>query len=99
LLPREGADCIQVPRRGRRIPIVTAGFVRAAHRAGLPVHVWDVNAESSMHDLLDLGVDGIMTDHPWLLRDVCAARGLAAVAGQRTTVGAPATPPADRRSR
>jgi glycerophosphoryl diester phosphodiesterase len=82
-LPREGADCIQVPRRGGRIPIVTAGFVRAAHRAGLPVHVWTVNAESSMHELLELGVDGIMTDHPRLLRDVFAARGLA-VAAQRT---------------
>ena len=36
-----------------------------------------------MHDLLDLGVDGIMTDRPRLLRDVFAARGLA-VTGERT---------------
>ncbi len=79
-MPRSGADCVQVPLRRGPIPIVTAGFVRAAHRAGLPVHVWTVNAESSMHDLLDLGVDGIMTDRPRLLRDVFAARGLA-VAG------------------
>jgi glycerophosphoryl diester phosphodiesterase len=75
-MPRQGADCIQVPLRRGPIPIVTAGFVRAAHRAGLPVHVWTVNAESSMHELLDLGVDGIMTDRPRLLRDVFAARGL-----------------------
>lgn len=93
LMPREGADCIQVPLRIGRIPIVTAGFVRAAHRAGLPIHVWTVNAESSMQDLLDLGVDGIMTDRPRLLRDVFAARGLA-VAGRRTAAGAPSTPPA-----
>jgi glycerophosphoryl diester phosphodiesterase len=76
LMPRAGADCVQVPLRRGRIPIVTAGFIRAAHRAGLPVHVWTVNAESSMHDLLDLGVDGIMTDRPRLLRDVFAERGL-----------------------
>jgi glycerophosphoryl diester phosphodiesterase len=82
LMPRAGADCVQVPLRRGRIPIVTAGFVRAAHRAGLPVHVWTVNTESSMHDLLDLGVDGIMTDRPRLLRDVFAARGLA-LTGER----------------
>ena len=82
LMPRAGADCVQVPLRSGRIPIVTAGFVRAAHRAGLPVHVWTVNNESSMHDLLDLGVDGIMTDRPRLLRDVFAARGLA-LTGER----------------
>ena len=82
LMPRVGADCVQVPLRSGRIPIVTAGFVRAAHRAGLPVHVWTVNTESLMHDLLDLGVDGIMTDRPRLLRDVFAARGLA-LTGER----------------
>jgi glycerophosphoryl diester phosphodiesterase len=82
VMPRAGADCVQVPLRRRRIPIVTAGFVRAAHRAGLPVHVWTVNSESLMHDLLDLGVDGIMTDRPRLLRDVFAARDLA-LTGER----------------
>jgi glycerophosphoryl diester phosphodiesterase len=44
LMPRAGADCVQVPLRSGRIPIVTAGFVHAAHRVGLPVHVWTVNA-------------------------------------------------------
>lgn len=96
-MPRQGADCIQVPIRTGRIPIVTAGFVRAAHRAGLHVHVWTVNDQSMMHELLDLGVDGIMTDRPRLLRDVFAARGLA-VTGERTRAGA-ATPQADRRWR
>jgi glycerophosphoryl diester phosphodiesterase len=75
-MPRLHADCIEVPLRRGPIPIVTARFVRAARRAGLPVHVWTVNDESLMHNLLDLGVDGIMTDRPSLLRDVLAARGL-----------------------
>jgi glycerophosphoryl diester phosphodiesterase len=73
-MPRQGADCVQVPLRSGPLPIVTARFVDAAHRAGLPVHVWTVNDESAMHDLLDLGVDGIMTDRPRLLRDVLATR-------------------------
>ena len=50
--------------------------LRAAHRAGLLVHVWTVNERSTMHELLDLGVDGIMTDRPRVLRDVFAERGL-----------------------
>ena len=37
-MPRQGADCIQVPPRKGPIPIVTARFLRAAHRAGLPGH-------------------------------------------------------------
>ena len=74
-MPRQGADCVQVPLRSGPIPIVTARFVEAAHRAGLPVHVWTVDDEPTMHHLLDLGVDGIMTDRPRLLRDVLAARG------------------------
>jgi glycerophosphoryl diester phosphodiesterase len=71
-----GADCIQVPLRAGPIPIVTPRFLRAAHRAGLPVHVWTVNEERTMHALLDLGVDGLMTDRPRLLRAVFAERGL-----------------------
>ncbi len=74
---RQGANCIQVPRRQGPIPLVTARFVRAAHCAGLPVHVWTVNDEAAMHALLDVGVDGIMTDRPLLLRNVFAGRGLA----------------------
>ncbi len=78
-VPRLGANCVQVPRRSGRLPIVTARFVGATHRAGLPVHVWTVNDAAAMHELLDLGVDGIMTDRPRLLRDVLAARGLGLV--------------------
>jgi glycerophosphoryl diester phosphodiesterase len=76
-VPRQGADCVQVPLRAHRIPIVTERFVDAAHRAGLPVHVWTVNDEQTMIGLLDLGVDGIMTDRPRLLRRVLAGRRIA----------------------
>jgi glycerophosphoryl diester phosphodiesterase len=69
-MPRLGADCLQVPLRHGRIPIVTRRFVAAAHRAGLPVHVWTIDDEPTMRRLLDLGVDGIMTKRPRVLRDV-----------------------------
>jgi len=84
-MPRLGADCIQVPLRRGPVPIVTARFLRAAHRAGLPVHVWTVDDEPTLERMLDLGVDGIMTNRPRLLRAVLSRRGLG--------LGGPAPPP------
>lgn len=69
-----GADCAQVPVREGRTTIVTDRFVETCHDAGLPVHVWTVDDEDEMHELLDLGVDGLMTDRPALLQEVLAAR-------------------------
>jgi glycerophosphoryl diester phosphodiesterase len=68
-------DALQVPVRYRAIPVVTAGFVRRAHRLGLYVHVWTINDPAEMHRLLDLGVDGIVSDRADLLKDVLQARG------------------------
>jgi glycerophosphoryl diester phosphodiesterase len=62
--------CAQVPVR-----IATGRFVRRAHAAGLQVHVWTVNDPAVMSSLLDLGVDGIMTDETVALRQVLIARG------------------------
>ncbi len=65
----------QVPTNYGRIPVVDRRFVAGAHRLGLAVHVWTIDDEAVMERLLDLGVDGIMTDRPTLLRDVLARRG------------------------
>jgi glycerophosphoryl diester phosphodiesterase len=54
---------------------VDAHYVAAAHRTGAAVHVWTVNGRIEMERLLDLGVDGIITDAAPTLRDVLAARG------------------------
>ncbi|MFZ1362381.1 MAG: glycerophosphodiester phosphodiesterase [Candidatus Nanopelagicales bacterium] len=54
----------QVPIKAGRIPIVTQAFVHTAHRIGLAVHVWTIDETDQMERLLDLGVDGIMTDRP-----------------------------------
>jgi glycerophosphoryl diester phosphodiesterase len=67
--------CAQVPPRLGLAPLVDAGYVAAAHRLGVQVHVWTINDPAQMTRLLDLGVDGIMTDRADVLRDVLAARG------------------------
>ncbi len=73
-MPACGA--LQVPLRVRGIPIVSPAFLRAAHARGVQVHVWTVDARAEMERLLDLGIDGLMTDRPALLREVLQARGL-----------------------
>ena len=73
-MPRLNAACIQVPVRSRGVRIVDAAFIRAAHRARLLVHVWTVNTTAEMEALLDLGVDGVMTDRPSLLRSLLQQR-------------------------
>jgi glycerophosphoryl diester phosphodiesterase len=69
-LARSGAQCAQVPIR-----IATRGFIRRAHELGLQVHVWTVNTRDGIERVLNLGVDGVMTDELDLLRDILTERG------------------------
>jgi glycerophosphoryl diester phosphodiesterase len=72
---RRGAACVQAPARiGNRV-FADRAFVAAAHRLGLPVHVYTVNDEREMHRVLDLGADGVMTDRADLLKAVLTGRG------------------------
>ncbi|MGE0877527.1 MAG: glycerophosphodiester phosphodiesterase [Acidimicrobiia bacterium] len=66
---------IQVPVKYGPIPVADKGFVRAAHKRGIDVHVWTIDDAPTMNRLLDLGVDGIMTDRPTVLKDVLISRG------------------------
>lgn len=70
----DGPTCVQVPRRSSRLRLVTPALVRLAHELGWQVHVWTVDDPADMHGLLDLGIDGIMTDRPSVLRKVLDAR-------------------------
>ncbi|MDD9206799.1 glycerophosphodiester phosphodiesterase [Georgenia sp. 10Sc9-8] len=73
--PEQNVLCVQVPERFRGVPVVTSAFVSVAHEHGLAVHVWTVDEVADMERLLDLGVDGLVSDRPTRLREVLQARG------------------------
>ncbi|MCP3816978.1 glycerophosphodiester phosphodiesterase [Streptomyces sp. A3M-1-3] len=73
---RSGAVAAQVPESQAGIRVVDRRFIETAHAHGLQVHVWTVNEADRMAALLDLGVDGIMTDQIDLLRTVLTERGV-----------------------
>jgi glycerophosphoryl diester phosphodiesterase len=78
LAPRRSPHvALQVPERRYGIRVTDRRLVEAAHRAGLAVHVWTVNDEPTMDELIDLGVDGIMTNRPSVLAAVLRRRGKA----------------------
>lgn len=62
----------QVPRWIGPMPIVTRRFVERCHRLQIEVHVWTVNEASEARELLDLGVDGLMSDAPDVIASVLA---------------------------
>lgn len=65
---------VQIPVKFGPIPVADLGFVRACHRRQIVVHVWTVDDPDQMRNLFDIGVDGIMTDRPSVLRDVLDER-------------------------
>ncbi|MDQ1495823.1 MAG: glycerophosphoryl diester phosphodiesterase [Actinomycetota bacterium] len=69
------SPCAQVPTSVRGVSLVDERFVAAAHARGVKVHVWTIDDRAEMIRLLDLGVDGLMTDRPEVLREVLESRG------------------------
>jgi glycerophosphoryl diester phosphodiesterase len=69
------SDCVQLPHRLGGLAIITPRLVAAVHASGRQVHAWTIDDPHVMHSLLDMGVDGIITDRADLLRDVLIARG------------------------
>lgn len=70
-----GAVCAQVPHRQGRITVVTRRFVERVHTLGMQVHVWTIDDPAEMNQLLELGVDGLVSDRIDVLKDVLSARG------------------------
>lgn len=71
-----GAHIVQLPVRFRGLPVINSRTVTGFKRGGIMVHAWTVNRPTTMRRLLNIGVDGIITDRPDLLREVLAERGL-----------------------
>ena len=68
--------CAQIPTEQYGIRLVDHALVERAHELGLQVHVWTIDNEAEMRRLVEIGVDGIMTDEPVLLRTVLSDLGL-----------------------
>ena len=76
-LPKLPVCAFQVPASFEDVTIVDEEFIDAAHGAGIAVHVWTINDVDEMARLLDLGVDGIITDTPTSLVELLQQRGVA----------------------
>lgn len=72
----EEFGCAQIPVKQGGVTLADSAFIRRAHKAGLQVHIWTIDEPDEMNRLIDLGVDGIMTDRPSILRSVLEARDL-----------------------
>jgi glycerophosphoryl diester phosphodiesterase len=74
---RDTGAVLQVPHRFRgRVRVVDEEFVTRTHASGRHVHVWTIDDRAEIEQMLDLGVDGIFTDRPDVLREVLVARGV-----------------------
>lgn len=67
-------DAVQVPERALGLRVTTQKMLRQLHAAGVEMHVWTVNDPARMRELLELGVDGIITDRADLALEI--VRGL-----------------------
>jgi len=74
-LVRMAAGCAQVPLQLGGRALVDERFVTAAHARGLQVHVWTVDTAEECTRMLDMGVVGVMTDRPAMLKTLLDQRG------------------------
>ena len=68
--------CAQVPVSQWGVPVVTKKFIKTAKSLNKLVHVWTIDDQETMNKLIDLGVDGLMTDKPSILKKALIARDL-----------------------
>jgi glycerophosphoryl diester phosphodiesterase len=71
---RSPAPTAQVPVKQGRLTVIDQRFVTRAHSLGVAVHAWTIDDAEEIERLLDIGVDGIITDRPTVLRDVLQRR-------------------------
>ncbi len=63
-------QAFQVPEEASGLQILTPRFVKGAQNCNIAVHAWTINNPTDMERLINIGVDGIITDRPDLLLDV-----------------------------
>lgn len=68
-------DAFQVPLRRNGLTVITPRFIEAAHRKNIFVHAWTINEKQAMRKLIEMGIDGIITDYPDRLDEVLAEMG------------------------
>lgn len=69
-LLRPAYQTMQLPLRYFGLPVIGPRFLRAAHALGLHVSVWTINEPGQMAHLTRLGVDGIVTDRPDIMKNI-----------------------------
>lgn len=69
-------DVIQLPRANKYFNFFTKEMMEGAKRLGMDVHYWTINDELTMRQMVDAGVDGIITDRPDLLIEILEEKGL-----------------------
>jgi len=67
-------EAIQLPPRSRGLRLLTPRLLSSARERNLEVHAWTINEPEEMRDLLDLGVDGLVTDYPDRMLEVLRTR-------------------------
>ena len=67
---------IQIPLKWKGIKILTRNLIKKANKYNLLVHVWTINDRKTINNLIDLGVNGIVTDEPELLMEIMKERNL-----------------------
>ncbi len=67
-------QALQIPTEFAGIDLVTPATIAAAHQLGCEIHVWTINDAAEIERLLDLGVDGVMSDLPGLVSAAVARR-------------------------
>ncbi len=72
--PASDSMALQIPADFGGRPLVTRELLDHAHVHGVQVHVWTINEEPEMQALLDLGVDGLVTDFPGRLARLLETR-------------------------
>ena len=67
---------MQIPLKWKGIKVLTKNLIQKADRNNLLVHVWTINDRKTINELIDFGVNGIVTDEPELLMEIMKERDL-----------------------